>query len=72
MKKILGTAEDYRRIYGDAPRGAMMDTLVVPSASASVSAPRVSSPPARKSAPATKKPAPKKKTASRPAPKKPA
>lgn len=72
VKKILGTAEDYRRIYGD-PSRATTDTLAVPSApAAAVSAPKPSSSaPARKAAPAKKKPAPKKATTTRPAPKKP-
>lgn len=80
VKKILGTAEDYRRLYGDVPRDASLDTLAVPATPASqappssVAAPKPApSAPARKASPPKKKTPPKKATSPRkPAPKKPA
>ena len=53
VKRILGTAEDYRRLYGEA--GAKPHPVV------KASGPAKSTPAAKKSTPARKKPAPAKK-----------
>lgn len=66
VKKILGTADDYRRLYADAAsRGDNIDTAAPVSASSTVSAPRPSTP-GTKVAP--KRSTPRKPAAKRPAP----
>jgi soluble lytic murein transglycosylase len=66
VKKILGTTEDYRRLYADAANVEGVETTRTPTALASVS------PPAKKKAPAVRKPAPRKRAPAKPAAKKPA
>lgn len=61
VKKILGTTEDYRRLYADAVRIEGVDTARPPAA------PVVSSPSPAKKAPAVRKPAPRKPAAKKPA-----
>jgi len=59
VKKILGTADDYRRLYGSATTVEGVETSRQPSVPTVSAAPKKAAPPARKSA---KKPAPKKPT----------
>lgn len=76
VKKILGTAEDYRRLYSgvpaiegvDAPRVVVAPATPAASAPAPAPAKKASAPaPARKKAPAVKKPAAKRPAAKKPA-----
>ncbi|MEQ1731747.1 MAG: hypothetical protein ABL982_25525, partial [Vicinamibacterales bacterium] len=60
VKKILGTADDYRRLYGNGVTVEGIETTVKPSAPPTVSAP------AKKAAPGRKAP-PKKSTPRKPA-----
>jgi soluble lytic murein transglycosylase len=59
VKKILGTADDYRRLYGSGATVEGVETSRQPSVPTVSAAPKKSAPPARKS---PKKPAPKKPT----------
>jgi hypothetical protein len=76
VKKILGTMEDYRRLYGGLTNVEGVDATHAPAAAtasspaAKKSAPAVRAPAAKK--PSTKKPSTKRPAAKRPAAKKPA
>ncbi len=64
VKRVLGTAEDYRRLYSD---GSVPRTISPSPATTPVRTGTVSKPTAKKKAPATRKaPAKKKKTPARP------
>jgi soluble lytic murein transglycosylase len=60
VKRILGTAEDYRYLYG----GGLLDPNLGPAVATAISAPKAAPAAAKKATPA-KKPAAKKKPASR-------
>jgi soluble lytic murein transglycosylase len=59
VKKILGTAVDYRRLYGSVTTVEGVETSRKPSVPTVSAAPKKSAPPARKN---SKKPAPRKPT----------
>jgi soluble lytic murein transglycosylase len=69
VKRVLGTAEDYRRLYSDGVTPRRLSTLSPARATSSKGAAVTKPAPKRKAPPTTKPPAKKKSPAAKPSPK---